>query len=712
MKSHSFLSWRLAVLYLCCGVKFVFSQTNFWEPTEVPVDAVHGIVGALGINANGDIYAGSDGIYRSTDRGDTWTYLSGRDSLSIAFFAINSQGHIFAGTRRICDFRTGSCVGGGVYRSIDNGATWQRVGLANRDIYGLVIDSTDNIFAAAGGIYRSDDNGNTWAPINTGLVTLGVLSLAVNSSGHLFAGTGGSGIFRSTNKGDLWIPINVGIRSHNVNAIAIRHDGDIFAGIGGEIYRSTDNGDSWTPLNAGFDFITVVATNASGHVFIHDNNRHLFRSTDDGDSWESIWTDRIVYTLASDANNRLFAGTDKGVFRSFDNGDHWSFSTSNVLTDLLVDHLVINSNGVLFAASSQMFRSNDNGRRWMPINTGLPHQAPVIFLSIDVDGELFVCTHGEPLFGATDSLFRSQDNGDHWTSIKTGLANTEIRAFAINSAGHLFIGTLGAGILRSTDGGDAWSPINTGLTDRYVRTLAINASGHLFAGTYAGVFRSTNNGENWTPINIGLMDAFIRSFAFGANGVVFLGGEPAFRSTDNGDQWTPITEFTGAHPFLVQSSGYIFAGVGGDVYRSTDNGNTWVPLPNSGLGDAIIYSLAIDPDGYLFAGTQRGVYRSIETTTSVKEISNELPTSFFLTQNYPNPFNPNTKIRFALPRPSLVTLKVYNTLGEEIATLVADNFAAGRHEVAWNASGHASSVYLYRLQAGNFVETKKLMLLK
>jgi hypothetical protein len=69
-------------------------------------------------------------------------------------------------------------------------------------------------------------------------------------------------------------------------------------------------------------------------------------------------------------------------------------------------------------------------------------------------------------------------------------------------------------------------------------------------------------------------------------------------------------------------------------------------------------------------------------------------------------------IRFALPGPVFVTLKVYNTLGEEIATLAAENFAAGRHEVEWDASGHASGVYLYRLQAGEFIETKKLTLLK
>lgn len=99
-------------------------------------------------------------------------------------------------------------------------------------------------------------------------------------------------------------------------------------------------------------------------------------------------------------------------------------------------------------------------------------------------------------------------------------------------------------------------------------------------------------------------------------------------------------------------------------------------------------------------------------STSMENSRHEVHKTFRLEQNYPNPFNPNTTIHFALPRPSFVTLKVYNTPGAEIVALVADNFAAGRHKVAWNASGHASGVYLYRLEAGEFIETKKLTVLR
>ncbi len=98
--------------------------------------------------------------------------------------------------------------------------------------------------------------------------------------------------------------------------------------------------------------------------------------------------------------------------------------------------------------------------------------------------------------------------------------------------------------------------------------------------------------------------------------------------------------------------------------------------------------------------------------TLVEQIGSELPHQNDLYQNYPNPFNPTTTIEFSLPRSGYTTLKVFNTLGEEVATLVAENVSAGRYKVEWNADGLASGIYLYRLQAREFVETKKLVLLK
>ncbi|MDZ7304916.1 MAG: T9SS type A sorting domain-containing protein [candidate division KSB1 bacterium] len=90
----------------------------------------------------------------------------------------------------------------------------------------------------------------------------------------------------------------------------------------------------------------------------------------------------------------------------------------------------------------------------------------------------------------------------------------------------------------------------------------------------------------------------------------------------------------------------------------------------------------------------------------------DIPKVYALHQNYPNPFNPSTTFEFALPKASLVTLKIYDLLGNDVATLVAEKLPAGKHQCVWEAKGLASGVYLYRLEAGEFVQTRKLILLR
>ena len=92
---------------------------------------------------------------------------------------------------------------------------------------------------------------------------------------------------------------------------------------------------------------------------------------------------------------------------------------------------------------------------------------------------------------------------------------------------------------------------------------------------------------------------------------------------------------------------------------------------------------------------------------------NELvPSEFFVSQNYPNRFNPSTKLCYTITQSGLVTLKVYDVLGNEVATLVNESKTAGEYEVEFNAATIASGIYFYRLQSGDFVETKKMILLK
>jgi hypothetical protein len=101
-----------------------------------------------------------------------------------------------------------------------------------------------------------------------------------------------------------------------------------------------------------------------------------------------------------------------------------------------------------------------------------------------------------------------------------------------------------------------------------------------------------------------------------------------------------------------------------------------------------------------------------EKSTQVSERTEFIPEELTLSQNFPNPFNPSTTIEFALPREEHVTLKVYNLAGTEVATLVDRKFPAGTHKAEWNGQNFPSGVYFYRLEAGDFMQTRKLTLVR
>jgi aminopeptidase N len=173
--------------------------------------------------------------------------------------------------------------------------------------------------------------------------------------------------------------------------------------------------------------------------------------------------------------------------------------------------------------------------------------------------------------------------------------------------------------------------------------------------------------------------------------------------------------------------------VGGDVYQISlniyQNVNTipaYFTMPvqikvNTSLGDTIV-TLFNNAQTQNFQFQVNGFPTSIvfdpgnwilKDLLGITEVKNEnLPTSYSLEQNYPNPFNPYTIIEYSLPRNGFVTLKVFNVLGKEVATLVNGQVEAGNYKVNFNALNLNSGVYFYKLESGSFVDTKKMILLK
>ena len=187
------------------------------------------------------------------------------------------------------------------------------------------------------------------------------------------------------------------------------------------------------------------------------------------------------------------------------------------------------------------------------------------------------------------------------------------------------------------------------------------------------------------------------------------------KSTDGGNSWTEIADSF----YYMYGDGYEkFFGwgqiQGGDwgIYESPDTSFNWnnVFTPVDGVNHISIGRDNSTNFGWL-VGSQGTIARYNEQITNIKGVKTVIA-GFTFSQNYPNPFNPKTTLKYEVPELRFVTLKVYDVLGNEIVTLVNEEKPVGNFEVEFDASALSSGIYFYRLQAGSFIETKKMALMK
>jgi len=372
---------------------------------------------------------------------------------------------------------------------------------------------------------------------------------------------------------------------------------------------------------------------------------------------------QTVYSLASGGNN-IFAGTAaNGVYFSTNNGANW---TQAGLSGVSIWALAVNGNYI--------FAGNVN------------YQNP----------------HG---------VYLSTNNGTSWT--QTSLNDVNVYTFAV-SGNKVFAGTFNNDVYVSTDNGTTWT--HTIIDYASVFSLAVNGN-NIFAGTGYGVYLSTDNGTTWNQTS--LDNRWVWSIAVSGNNV-YAGtfGDPnsygVYLSTNSGTTWTQ-TSLNTQLIFSLAASGNnnVFAGTYAlGVYGSNDNGTSSTQR-NEGLGNFTVRALCI-LNNYIYAGTYfYGVYRRpLGELTGIQPISGQFPAHFTLEQNYPNPFNPSTVIKFQVASSSSVKLIVFDVLGREVAALVDEQLKPGTYEVEWNASNYPSGVYFYKLEAGDYTQTKKMLMIK
>jgi len=348
-----------------------------------------------------------------------------------------------------------------------------------------------------------------------------------------------------------------------------------------------------------------------------------------------------------------------------------------------------------------------------------------------------------------------------WMNSSTGIEGGEVRALAL-SGDTVFAGSDGGGVFISKDGAANWAEVNSGLTSSRIWTLAVSDS-NIFAGTYGGgICRSSDNGTNWIGVNNGLTNSFVLSLVV-SDTTIYAGTEDGiFKTTDNGDNWfqvddSPVSTQYGSYQCMAVTGSHIFVGSYNGLFHSPDNGTNWSDvssgLPynwvmdieildenvfaltnwgnislstdygaswtiiNEGVIDTVLTAIAVS-DAFIYAdaGYGMGIMRcslsSILAGLDGKEGEGPLPPDISIIYNYPNPFSLSTKMLFDLPESGFVTLKVYDCSGRELHTLLDKYLPAGMHSVDFEPTNLSSGWYIYKFQAGDLVEIRKMLLVR
>jgi photosystem II stability/assembly factor-like uncharacterized protein len=565
-----------------------------------------------------------------------------------------------------------------------------------------------------------------------------VVSLGVHGN-TLFAGCSGTdNLFRSTDDGNSWTLIDSSMdKNARINAFASIGDRIFAAGSGG-LWHSTDNGSTWQE-----DSIAGYPVVLPG-VYIPD-----------------------VYSLAA-KDSTLFVGTNYGVFRSPDKGLTWSECNTGLGPNHMVEALAVQDTN-LFAGigAYAVCRSTNGGESWTIMDNEFP---PNTTGYSTVSSMTVTQTHLFAGLIGDCGVASSTNRGESWKRASVGLTDTSVWSLATDGSA-IFAGTESQGVFVSTDNGSSWKKVSDGLPSRaWVHSLAVHGR-YLFAGLWdpktggAGIWRRplseilSGNRLDYFPMHVGdvwyynlpapVSDPWhwrtIRDSLSVGNRTYYTwryGDGVDIIDTVRCDSVGNVWQYSGGKEYLR----FDFQADSGATYpfelgrRFGDSVYTWkvyvytdvrevTPIDTFQHCTRFHFEIAgvTDTDQwYTFAphiglvvhmndgwGSDRltGVVLNGETILSAKG-SEGSPISYKLFPNYPNPFNPSTRIGYSLPSRSLVTLDIFNTLGQHVATLVHGEIEAGYHEVQMDASAWASGVYFYRLQAENFTATKTLILLK
>ncbi len=470
----------------------------------------------------------------------------------------------------------------------------------------------------------------------------------------------------------------------NPYSLSVSSKGNVFAVSDAGLIRSTDHGESWEYICFAYAAVSAFGTSLTGAIYLITDS--LRKSTDEGDTWIALNFPANPYSVifepnpirtngAGDIFIQLDYYTNKDTYRSTDEGNSWVTigADSSIMFDIIFKDNLCFATFFKTGSGAYLYKSSNNGDDWEIVSSA-PTYLHTLFAA--KNGKLY----GGRTYGGPGELFTSSDNGTSWELVDEfntlGVADIEE-----NQLGHIFVAT-GYGVYRSTDDGNSWHHYNSGLYHTPSFKLAVDSLGYVYVGTGLPqmLYRTI---QSTIPVEL---------ISFSANQI-----------DDNVHlNWQTASE--------LNNRGF-------EIKRRMESGDWRTIGFKEGYGTTTETQFYSFIDENISSGKYQYRLKQIDYDgtfeySEIVEVEILIIKAFSLEQNYPNPFNPITTIKYKIPEKSFVTLIVYDVLGNEIATLINEELAAGSYSIDLIAASLTSGIYYYQLQAGNFSSTKKMILLK
>lgn len=476
-----------------------------------------------------------------------------------------------------------------------------------------------------------------------------------------------------------WLTQTSGLTTYITSVNFINQSTGWAAGDQGKILKTTNGGANWIELATGF------SNNLNGVQFLNENTGFasgtstVLKTTNGGVNWQQYSTGVNVLTFFTNAITGYGIGAGGIIIKTTNSGANWITQisgTSEYLTDIF----------------------------FVDDNTGY------------IDG-----------FGGV--ILKTTNGGTNWINQVSGTGNEFVSIFFINSSTGWASG-LSGNMRRTTNGGTNWILMTSPTDEDLLSVFFINNNTGWISGSNGKMLATTNGGTNWSfqtlPTSFSLNSVFfvgLSGWSTGNNGTIiatttggYAVGMPVLTSPQNNStgisltpqlQWNTVSGAANYRLQLSTDSNFVTM----LINDSTLSTNSYSVLSGV-LQNNMRYYWRVQAKNGNGSGLYSGTWNFNTSLTGISQINTEISGEFRLYNNYPNPFNPSTTIKFDLPKNAFTMLIVYDAAGREVKTLVNENLSAGTYSYSFNAEGLSSGIYFYRIEAGEFSNIKKMILVK